>query len=298
MSERRGRAVVTVIGSGVLFGTTGTAAVLADTGASPLAIAGARMLVGSIGLVWVASWQRGFSQLVTLWRRRDTWIMGVGVAGYMSTFFVAVHLGGVAIASLVSISLSPFFTSTFARILGRPWPGRVWLVSTLLAISGVVLLGMPTGELGGDSRLLGALFAAIASASYGVYTVFGARFVDGAHHATDALAASFAIGAVILMPMLLVDVEWLMTPSGFALALWLGLASTTTAYIMFGYGLTHLPPGVVATLVLSEPVVATVLGVGVLGESMPLRGWFGCLLIAVGLVLVARKESRGTVSHA
>lgn len=292
MSQRR--AVATVIGAGILFGTTGTAAVLADTGATPLAVAAARMLVGSLGLLLVAATQRGFGRLVVLWRQRDTWFMGIGVAGYMSTFFVAVHLGGVAIASLVSISLSPFFTSTFARAFGRPWPGRTWLVSTVLAISGVVLLGMPTSAGGGESRLLGAVFAAVASASYGLCTVFGARFIDGAHHATDALAASFAIGTVILLPALVVDSEWLTTPRGIGLALWLGIASTTASYVMFGYGLTHLAPGVVATLVLSEPVVATLLGVGVLGEAMPVRGWFGCALIAVGLLLVARNESRSS----
>lgn len=294
MSQHRGRAVAIVIGSGILFGTTGTAAVLADTGATPLAVAAARMLVGSLGLLLVASTQRGLGRLIALWRQRDTWFMGIGVAGYMSTFFVAVHLGGVAIASLVSISLSPFFTALFARLFGRPWPGRTWLVSTLLAISGVVLLGMPTGAVGGESRLAGAVFAAVASASYGLYTVFGARFIDGAHHATDALAASFAIGTVILLPALVLDPQWLVTPRGIGLALWLGFASTTASYVMFGYGLTHLAPGVVATLVLSEPVVATLLGVGVLGEEMPVRGWFGCALILVGLLLVARNESRPT----
>jgi DME family drug/metabolite transporter len=296
VSQHRGRAVAVVIGAGVLFGTTGTASVLADTSASPTAIAAARMLVGSLGLVLVATLQRGVAPLVVLWRQRETWFMGIGVAGYMSTFFIAVHLGGVAIASLVSISLSPFFTSTIARMFGRPWPGRTWLISTLLAITGVVLLGMPSAGAGGDSRLAGALCAAIASASYGLYTVFGARFIDGEHHATDALAASFAIGTIILLPALVIDPHWLVTPRGILLALWLGIASTTTSYIMFGYGLTHLAPGVVATLVLSEPVVATLLGVGVLGEQMPMRGWFGCALIAIGLLLVARNESKSNTS--
>lgn len=291
MSEQRTRAAAVVIGSGVLFGTTGTSTILADTGASSLAIAAARLLVGSIGLIIVASWQRGFGRLARLWRQRDTWIMGIGVAGYMSLFFMAVHVGGVAIAALVSISLSPFFTSTLARLFGRPWPGRVWLASTVLAIIGVMLLGWPTSA--ETNRLTGALLAAGASAAYGLYTVFGARFITDEHHATDALAASFSIGAVLLLPLLALDAQWLFTARGLALALWLGLAATTMSYIMFGYGLTHLAPGIVATLVLSEPVVATLLGVGLLGEDMPFRGWIGCALIALGLFLVAQHETRG-----
>lgn len=293
MSSHRGRAALVVIGSGLLFGTTGTAVVLADTGASSLSVAAARLFVGSIGLCAVAALQREWRHLVQLWRKPATWLMGLSVAGYMALFFMAVSTGGVAIASLVSISLSPFFTATFARVHGAPWPGRVWVLSTVLAISGVALLGAPTDG-GSSDRLLGALLAAGASASYGMYTVLGARLVAADHHATDALAAGFAVGALLMLPILLVDHAWTFTGAGFALAVWLGLAATTTSYIMFGYGITHLAPGIVATLVLSEPVVATLLGVFVLDEAMPGRGWIGCAAIATGLILVARNETKGS----
>jgi len=292
VTARRGRAAIVVIGSGLLFGTTGTATVLADTGASSTSIAAARLLVGAIGLVVIAVSQREWAHLIALWRRPLTWLMGCGVAGYMAFFFVAVAQGGVAIAALVSISLSPFLTGTFARLLGSSWPGRVWLASTVLAISGVLLLGSPEAG-SSDHRLLGALAAAAASAAYALYTVLGSRLVAASHHATDTLAASFSVGALLLFPLLLADSSWLAHPRGIALALWLGIMTTTLSYTMFGYGLTHLPPGIVATLVLSEPVVATLLGVFVLDEPMSGRGWLGCAMIAIGLALVARNESRG-----
>lgn len=292
MSAHRGRAALVVISSGLLFGTTGTAMVLADTGASSLSVAATRLFVGAIGLCAVAAVQREWRHLVQLWRNPTTWWMGLSVAGYMGLFFMAVHAGGVAIASLVSISLSPFFTASLARLFGAAWPGRVWVLSTILAIGGVALLGSPdSGESSG--RLIGALLAAGASASYGVYTVLGARLIAADHHATDALAAGFTVGALFMLPLLIVDHSWVFTGRGVALALWLGLAATTISYIMFGYGITHLAPGIVATLVLSEPVVATLLGVFVLDEVMPGRGWVGCVMIAIGLILVARNETKG-----
>ncbi len=293
MSAHRGRAAVVVIASGFLFGTTGTSVVLAETGASSLSVAALRMFVGSIGLLTVARYQREWNHLLQLWRLRITWFMGLGVAGYMVTFFAAVQTGGVAIASLVSISLSPMFTSVFARLHGVPWPGRTWLFATVLAVLGVGLLGAPSSGSGSSQRVLGALLAAAASAAYGTYTVFGAQLVTRGHHATDALAASFSIGALLLLPLLFTSGTELLSWRGVALGLWLGLAATTLSYVMFGYGITHLAPGIVATLVLSEPVVATLLGVGVLGEYMPMRGWIGCALIAIGLMFVARHETKG-----
>lgn len=288
----RGRAVFVVLASGVLFGTTGTASVLADVDASSTSIAAARLLIGALGLLAVTVAQREWADLLALWRRPRVWAMGVGVAAYMGFFFLAVSLGGAALASLVSISLSPFLTGTIARVFGKPWPGRIWLVSTTLAIIGVGLLSAPTNAADGGNRLLGAAAAFVASAAYALYTVLGAKLVDDEHHATDALAASFSLGAILLLPFLFLDASWLFTGRGAAMALWIGLAGTTLAYVLFGIGITHLQPGIVATMLLSEPAVATLLGVAVLGEPMAWRGWFGCALILVGLGMVGMNEQR------
>lgn len=292
MKIDRGAAVFVVLASGVLFGTTGTATLIFDVEASSTSFAAARLTIGAIGLVSVSVIQRGLPALVTLWKRPRVQIMGVSVAFYMLTFFAAVSLAGAAVASLISISLAPLMAGAIARAFGKPWPGKTWALATGLAAVGVVVLGMPETLNGGSSRIIGAILAALAGTAYAFFTVVGAKLVDDEHHATDGLAASFSIGAVLLLPFLLMDSAWLFTGKGFALALWLGLISTTLSYIMFGIGITHLAPGVVATLLLSEPAVATLLGVFVIGEPMSARGWFGCILILVGLLMVSRNEQQ------
>ena len=281
-----------VLVSGVLFGTTGTASLLANVDASSTAIGSARLLVGSVGLIAVSTVQRGFFPLFKLWRRPRVWVMGISVASYMLTFFTAVKLAGAAVAALVAISLAPMIAGAIARIMGTPWPGKTWAFATSLAVLGVVLLSAPTSADSGNSRVIGALFATLAGASYAYYTVLGAKLVEDKHHATDTLAASFSLGSVFILPFLFLDPEWLFTSSGIGLALGLGLISTTIAYVLFGVGITHLTPGVVATLLLSEPAVATLLGVFLLGEPMAAIGWFGCFLILVGLALVSRSEQK------
>jgi DME family drug/metabolite transporter len=288
----RGTAVIIVLLAGVLFGTTGTASVLSKVQADSTSIAAARLTVGAIGLVLVAVKQRGIADLIKLWRRPRVWIMGTSVASYMLSFFAAVSLAGAAVAALVSISLAPLLAGAIARAFGKPWPGKVWVFSTALAVVGVVLLSAPTSQDSGSSRIAGALLATIASASYAFFTVVGAKLVDDEHHATDGLAASFSFGAVLLLPFLFMDSAWLFTGKGLILALWLGLASTTLSYVLFGIGITHLAPGVVATLLLSEPAIATLLGVFVLGEPMAGRGWFGCFLIVAGLIMVSVNEQK------
>jgi DME family drug/metabolite transporter len=69
------------------------------------------------------------------------------------------------------------------------------------------------------------------------------------------------------------------------------------AYVLFGRGLRHLPAGPVATLVLAEPLVATLLGVGLLGERPGPVGWLGAGLVAVGLLVQGFTSVRDTASR-
>jgi DME family drug/metabolite transporter len=80
------------------------------------------------------------------------------------------------------------------------------------------------------------------------------------------------------------------SPAGIVLALWLGLAATSLAYILFGLGLPVLQPGHIATLTLLEPVGATILGVVVLGETVTVAGWLGVGLVLAGLAVVGLRD--------
>ena len=81
------------------------------------------------------------------------------------------------------------------------------------------------------------------------------------------MAASFSLGALLLVPVLVLgDISWVGSGGGIAMALFLGAIPTALAYILFARGLRHLTPGETATLTLAEPLTATGLGVLALGE--------------------------------
>ena len=78
---------------------------------------------------------------------------------------------------------------------------------------------------------------------------------------------------------------------GIEVAMWLGLVSTASAYVLFGRGLRALPAGPVATLLLAESLVAAALGVIVLGETVHAVSVVGATLLLTGLVVQARSSS-------
>ncbi|MFD0331623.1 EamA family transporter [Streptacidiphilus monticola] len=72
----------------------------------------------------------------------------------------------------------------------------------------------------------------------------------------------------------------------------LALLTTFAAYRLFGAGLRVVDAQVATTLTLAEPAVATLLGLAVLGERLPLASWAGLLLLAAALTLLAAPARR------
>jgi drug/metabolite transporter, DME family len=289
--NQRASGSLAVIGAAVLFGTSATSRALADLDIDSTVVAAIRLLIGGGGLALLALHRFGWQMLVALWRRPVVLLMGTAVAGYQALFFIGTGRTGVAVGTLVSLALAPFAAGILGWLLGAGAPGRIWAVSTTLAVIGV---GMLT-ELGGGGVIdpVGVAAALGAGGCYAVYTVIGGRIVREGFPSGAVLGASFAVGGLLLTPWLGgTGVSEFLTPRGLALALWLGIAATTVAYLLFGVGISRLAPGSVATLNLFEPVVAALFGVLLLNEAIAGIGLVGCALIVAALATLGIAESR------
>jgi DME family drug/metabolite transporter len=83
-----------------------------------------------------------------------------------------------------------------------------------------------------------------------------------------------------------------------ALILYLGLLPTAVAYILFARGLRHVAAAEATTIVLAEPVTATLLGVLVLDERVQGLGLAGAALVLAGLVILAIPRGRARLRPA
>lgn len=289
----RAVAALAVIAAAALFGTSATSVALFVPDAPATGTAALRLMVGALGLVAVVLWRTGAGELGRLWRQPLVWVMGAAVAGYQALFFVGTSRTGVAVGTLASLALAPFLAGVLAWLLRAGAPGWIWAGSTVLAVVGLALL-----TLGGVENIdgLGIVAAGGAGACYAVYTVIGARLASSGWSASAVLAAAFVVGGVLLVPFAIAAGSWWLSREGIALVLWLGIAATTVAYLLFGVGLRRLQAGHVATLNLAEPVVATILGVAVVGERLSAAGWAGCALIVIALGMLGFAESKDTHS--
>jgi DME family drug/metabolite transporter len=224
-------------------------------------------------------------------------LAGAGVALYQLAFFAAVDRTGVAVGAVVAIGSGPILAGIGERLVHGRWPDRRWLLATALAIAGVVTLTVASAS---DASLdaSGIALALVSGAGYAMYTLVAKRLLREGREPIGVMGASFGIGALLLLPVLVVgDTAWLREPGGVALALYLGLVPTLLAYVLFARGLRSLAASEVTTLVLAEPVTATLLGALVLDERIGALGALGVMLVFAGLAVLGlprRERSAGT----
>jgi len=290
-SPKNGRqlAVVSVLLACVLFSTSATGRAYLDFPGSSISVGAWRVFLGGIGLATYAAIRYGTSGLRRLIKIPIVWVMALAVLAYQISFFIGAARIGVAMGTLGALATAPFFAGVLGWIVGTGKPTATWAVSTAMGIVGLALIT-------GVSEVrdnLGFFAVFISGVMYAVFTVFGVRLTR-THDVTGAevLGAAFGIGAVLSLPIVLFTSAWINSALLVGFVLYIGLATTALGYILFGNGLTHLSPGTVSTLTLSEPVLATLMGVYILGEAMNLRGWIGCVVIIGALALLGIVESR------
>lgn len=277
-TARRGASLV--VAAAALFGTIGTARVLGPD-ASSASVGAVRLLIAA-GLLLALAAPSGWSALRSACVLPGVWTAGVAQAAFNITFFGAVTRAGVAVGTLVAIGCTPILTGLATRQLSRSW-----LAATALALVGLTAL-LSQGFRAGVT-VPGVLLALGAASSYATFIVSSALLGRSPVDVSVKLAAIFSVAAVLLAPALFVfPLDWAGSPSGVAMVGYLAVAATVLAYNLFNRGLRSLAPGTAATLGLTEPLVATVLGVVVLGERLSPLGWAGAAVVFVALTVMVR----------
>lgn len=282
--NREGQGTLLVLAAAVLWGTTGTAQALAPEGAHPISVGTLRLVLGGLALLLFAR-MRGVSLHPRTWPRMPLLLTGLTIATYQLCFFGAVARTGVAVGTIVGIGSAPIMAGVLGWLRYRQRPGWRWMMATVLAICGCVLLTLPGRDAQVD--LVGVLLALGAGLSYALYAMFSKELLE--HAPPDAVMASvFCLGALILAPLLLTtDLRWLTEPRGLLVMLHLGLIATALAYILFARGLTVVLAATAVTLSLAEPLTAGILGVVVVGEQLTALAAAGIVLLLSGLALLS-----------
>ena len=229
-------------------------------------------------------------------------IMFVIVAAFFMAYNV-LYFEEIAIGcplSMVSIMLytAPFFVLILSVFIFKEELTLNKIIALGLAFVGCALaVGLVGGD-GGELNMTGFWMGLGSGFTYAMYTILN-KFLLKKYDPMTLTFYAFGISALFLLPFsdilglldIAVNVEMA--------AVWmlgLGLLITLLPYFLYGTGLKGLDAGYVSVLALIEPMVATVAGFVMYGQSPTTMKLCGIALVIVGVAILNLKLKRINVS--
>jgi drug/metabolite transporter (DMT)-like permease len=282
--------VISLVAAGCLWGTGFVFGKIAFAEMSVSENVGYRLIFGWLGLTPI------------LWKsppnfHRDAWgvLVAASIVGVPIQFllqFKGLEATTVYHASLIVGALPVLLAVSSAVLLKEKLRAFEY---GLIAISaaGAVLIAMAKSTVGGsqptlsgDLLIFGSMFAAM------VMIIVSKRLMDE-YGSLQVTAWLMAIATAVLLVW--VEARHPMQ-AHFALPIWLaviaqGILPTTAAFLFWNWGLARVPAARAGVFLNLEPLVGTLLGVLVLGESLGALGILGGLFILPAAAYFSRPKA-------
>ncbi|MCM3088336.1 DMT family transporter [Bhargavaea ginsengi] len=273
---------ISVLIGAILWGTTGTAQSYLPESVHPLTVGALRLAGGGLILLFFAIAMRrvNFGE----WPWRATLVAAVAMALFQPFFFGSVRLTGVAVGTVTGIGSAPVFAGLIEWIILRRRPSRRWAMATVLAVAGCALLLLTGDDVSVNPS--GVLLALGAGLTFAVYSMTSKIVLEFANPAA-AVGVVFTISAMLLSPFLFIyPLDGLRSQEGISVIIYIAVAATAVAYLLYSSGLKELPAATAVTLALAEPLTAAILGVAIVGEELNFFAWMGVGLLLAGLIVL------------
>lgn len=295
---RAGVGAITV--TSLLWGTTGTAATFAP-GAGPFAIGAAALGIGGVlqAVIVVPALRSARSALHV---NRSLVLLGaVAVASYPLAFYGSMHVAGVAVGSVVSLASAPLASGVLERLIDRRALSRWWMLAAGLGILGSTLLCLSkvhSPDSSPGATLAGIALGLAAGTTYALYSWVAHGLMAQGIGRAASMGAVFGAGGTLLLPVLAATGAPLIASfEAFLVAAYIALVPMFLGYLLFGYGLTRVSASTATTVTLSEPAMAAILAIIVVGEQLTPTGWLGLAVVGLVLILLALAPTNAATHH-
>lgn len=250
-------------------------------------------IVGSQG---TSALRVGFSALLLLliWR---PWRMRPSKANLRQIAIFGAVLGLMNLFFYMAIQRLPFGITVAIEFIGplsvAVWTSRrlldlVWLGLGLFMLLVLPMLGAQVSTL----DPVGLVYAIIASVCWAGYIVLGKR--TGHMHGGMVVSLALLAAAVVVVPVGVVQAGVkLLEPSILLYGLAVAAVSSAIPYSLEMFALKRMTPGAFSTMLATEPAVAALAGMLMLGENLSLIQWS-----AIGTIMFAAMGSAITAQPA
>lgn len=224
-------------------------------------------------------------------------LAGLFLAGHFATWISSLSYTSVS-ASVTLVASQPLWVAVLSWLFLGLAPSFLVLLGALVAVAGGALIGF--GDFGGGSApllgdglaLAGALFAAC-------YLLLGRSAQRRGLALRHYIGLAYPFAALVLLPLpALAGLPYLAYgPETFLWLALLALVPQLIGHTSINYAMTRLPPTLVATALLLEPVGASAAALLLFGERPSFTTLLGGALLLLG-VFLGVQGGRGAVVRA
>ncbi len=245
-----------------------------------------------IGLVTKQNWR--------IKRHHFGIIIAIAIIGYVISIVTQETGTMLSTAQMGAIitSTTPAFMVLFASLILKERLSLKKAISVSLATIGVIIIvGIDDINV---SSTLGGVSLIIAALTWALMSVLIKRLPsDYSQIVVTAYAALIAV--VVLTPFVIpklpqIDLNDFINPTIWGGLMYLGVISTSIAFLLWNRGLQMLNASSGGVFFFFQPVVGTLLGWLILGETISITFWIGSVLILFG-VLIVIKDSQEEQNH-
>ncbi|MBM3773834.1 MAG: DMT family transporter [Acidobacteria bacterium] len=258
----------------------------------PLLLSALRVALAGLFILPIYRWSRRNGQT---WAKGDLRLLvALGVFGVAlnQVFFVAgISRTSVAHSALL-IGITPLMVLLIAAATGQERLSARKILGMLIALAGVAILNISPAPAGaGGATLAGDLLTLLATLTFALFTVLGKEVTERC--GTIAVnTVAYTGGALALSPVVVwnagsfafAEVSW----SAWASLLYMALFPSVVCYLIYFHALSRIPASRVAAFSYLQPLIATLMGVVLLGERISIPLAAGGSVIFAGVYLTER----------
>jgi drug/metabolite transporter (DMT)-like permease len=259
----------------------------------PLELVWMRYLVAIIALLIIGLITR---QKWRIEKRYFLIIIAIGIIG--NTISIVAQETGTMLSTAqmgaIITSATPAFMVVFARIILKERLTLKKGISVILATIGVLFI-VGIGDVNMSSTLGGiALF--IAALTWALMSVLIKRLPSD-YSQIVVTTYSILVALIVLTPFVLprlheMSITQLADPTIWGGLLYLGIVSTACGFLLWNRGLQMLNASSGGIFFFFQPLVGTLLGWLILGETIGVTFWIGTILILTGVLFVIVEKKK------
>jgi len=285
--------IILVLAAGTLFGNSGIFVnILADRGVSEMGISVMRLTFTFLLMfLYLLFFNRGAFRIKKFDLLYFIFTGMIGMVGSSLFYFYSIRLTSMSVAAVLMYTSPTIVVILSLFILREKLTWRKCLCCLLSFIGTALVSGLFSGEI--KSSLLGVILGLLAGTSYALYSIFsGAAIANGCKPLTVSfysfMFASMTMNAVLAIsggyPSLIGTIK--ADPLIILIAVGQSLTTCLLPYVVYTIGIRYAGASNASIMSTVEVVVASIMGLIVYKQIIPLDGIIGIVLVIASVVVL------------